>query len=371
MSKGRVFALLLVVGGCSSSEPSSGSGGSDGATSSSTLSASSASTTSAITTSASTGDVGTGGVDGVGGGGAGGTGGSGSGGSGEGGSGGEGLGGEGGTGGQGGAGGEGPCLDGDLSCVGNEIHVCDAGVFSFQQTCPITCVAGACALCDPGLRRCDGDVAQLCDPAGSWIVDEECDGSTPVCSLGSCFECEPGAERCGAESETFLQSCNASGVWEDVDECPFYCSVAEGCFGDCLDSDQECGLYDWLGDGDLSPTVFSCDETGTWSPADWCPVDCDPLYPRCTQCEPGQVECGNSTVLQVCDNEGIWEYETCSGDTPYCLVDACVECQPTAPGLGFCVGDDPITFNTCSAAGTANPPIECDFLCADTGCYGD
>ena len=104
------------------------------------------------------------------------------------------------------------------SCAGPGINCggCDLGE-PCQQTSDCGsgfCVNNACAVCQPGQRRCDANVPQLCSNAGAWTNQPACAGTTPQClaSTGLCVECLTGSRACGTCSGG-TQSCNASNQW--------------------------------------------------------------------------------------------------------------------------------------------------------------
>jgi hypothetical protein len=76
------------------------------------------------------------------------------------------------------------------------------------------CVSKACAVCQPGQRRCQGNVPQLCSAAGAWTNQSACSGATPQClpSTGQCVQCLSGTRGCGTCGGG-TQSCNASNQW--------------------------------------------------------------------------------------------------------------------------------------------------------------
>ncbi|HEY8944608.1 MAG TPA: hypothetical protein VIM73_10120 [Polyangiaceae bacterium] len=104
------------------------------------------------------------------------------------------------------------------SCAGPGINCggCDLGEPCRQNSdCGSgVCVNQMCAVCQPGQRRCQGNVPQLCSASGAWTNQSACSGATPQClaSTGLCVECLSGSRACGT-CNGGTQTCGTNNAW--------------------------------------------------------------------------------------------------------------------------------------------------------------
>lgn len=180
------------------------------------------------------------------------------------------------------------CEAGTMRCSadGSAVERCDANAtWQLVEVCEGTqpiCVAGRCAICQPGQRECLPTGPASCAADGAaWIADAPCTGATPICvpEMGVCSSCSPGSVR----------------------PCP-------ETLGDCSSGQQ------------------TCDANGNWG-------DCSVLPAETDSCDPGRDENCNGIPNEGCD---------CT-DAVACGPAALGECQPgqsecVAGALGPCVG---------------------------------
>lgn len=89
----------------------------------------------------------------------------------------------------GGGGDDGPCSEGELSCMGRDVTVCRSGSFETVETCPsdLVCVPGeGCRTCSPGGRFCAGNEVHLCNAAGDGSTLEQACPADQGCRSGVC-----------------------------------------------------------------------------------------------------------------------------------------------------------------------------------------
>jgi hypothetical protein len=81
---------------------------------------------------------------------------------------------------------------------------------------------GFASLCNDGARRCSGTVLERCedgDSGANWVTSEDCADQDQICSteLLACAVCEPGKGRCDGQTASL---CDATGdSFTFVDEC--------------------------------------------------------------------------------------------------------------------------------------------------------
>jgi formylglycine-generating enzyme len=90
--------------------------------------------------------------------------------------------------------------------------------------------------CEPGDRRCTELAPEICDETGHWVANtDEADGNcAELCVAGKCAECEAGQKRCPVCEEgdqnclpNLPQTC-VDGAWQDADApCKAYCDAGE------------------------------------------------------------------------------------------------------------------------------------------------
>lgn len=82
-----------------------------------------------------------------------------------------------------------PCVEGAIECTeSGQAVTCEAGVRVPGEVCAAECVVGVgCAPCTPAARRCDGTLAQVCDPSGSrYRTVRDCAEWESTCAEGVC-----------------------------------------------------------------------------------------------------------------------------------------------------------------------------------------
>ncbi len=150
-------------------------------------------------------------------------------------------------------------------------------------------------------------MAQSCNVNGQWTTNQTC---PYVCSgAGVCSgQCSPTSTRC---SGTIPQSCDASGNWSNLADCTYAC-VNGNCTGVCRPGDKRC----------LGTASQTCDSTGQWQTSQNCPYVCS--AGSCTGvCTPGSAQCSGN-IPQTCDQLGQWSGSTaCSDPAPICREGVC------------------------------------------------
>ena len=85
----------------------------------------------------------------------------------------------------------GPCLEGEMGCMGRDVTVCRDGVFEPTMTCPsdLVCVPHVgCRTCSPGGRFCQDNAIHICNETGDGsTVEMECPADE-VCRSGTCVD---------------------------------------------------------------------------------------------------------------------------------------------------------------------------------------
>jgi hypothetical protein len=236
----------------------------------------------------------------------------------------------------------GECIPDSQQCVGLELQVCgNDAQWDTVVTCPNRCEADPdeegtfrCGGdCPPDSTRCDsvtelatcGDDAEWDDPV--TCEDQAC-GGTPAACRGSC---SPGTTQC-ADTST-LQRCNDSGSYEDTDcaEQDDTCVESGGgasCTGDCAPGQQQCS----------SNRVQSCNASGGWENA---PGNCTISDQTCVEvgttasctgeCAPGQTACIDGDA-HACDDGDFSETDDCTPPGEICRSGACVANDPYPVG---------------------------------------
>ena len=81
------------------------------------------------------------------------------------------------------------CVEGAIECSeSGQVVTCEAGVRVLGEVCEAECAVGVgCAPCAPAARRCDGTLAQVCDPSGSgYRTVRDCGEWESTCVEGLC-----------------------------------------------------------------------------------------------------------------------------------------------------------------------------------------
>ncbi|RLB52413.1 MAG: hypothetical protein DRJ42_14970 [Deltaproteobacteria bacterium] len=184
-----------------------------------------------------------------------------------------------------------PESDAAAICNGAGTHLlsCADGAPT-TESCAFGCTprAESCWVCDPGTRRCDGDVILTCETTGDEIPAATCTAGT--CSddgMGGagCGACLPGTSRCDDAGEAII-ACDATGM----EDAPVPCGMGEHC---------EPG-----GGGTTGSCVLACVETcdgddrvtcAGGEVREACPLGCDPTSIECRVLVPSNV--GGSVAL--------------------------------------------------------------------------
>ncbi len=225
---------------------------------------------------------------------------------------------------------------GEYVCAGALLHQCDSAGTSLQQiecTSEARCLAGAasgmCGSCEPGEVQCVGMELQICSMQGVFETRETCQ-SAALCST-STQSCTPG-------------QCNAGQF-----------SCANGSLSRC-----------------------KAELTG-FEPMQMCrPELCDADAGKCNDCVPGSARCESNTLLE-CSESGTFTRRTCSGATPRCVGETCVQCAAASDcdAVECRVATCDRATGTCAAATPSPAGTRCgtDRVCNGEGscveCVGD
>lgn len=150
------------------------------------------------------------------------------------------------------------CEPGTVTCVNNEVKVCDDTGFAYAQEFPcgeLVCVDGQCLTCKPLARECTPyNETKVCRPDGSGWDKAPC--GDKHCIEGSCLDCVPLSRKCvgsqvyrctldGSHYE-FLEDCDTenTGMLCHLGFCVKLCEYNEkfktnlGCEYFAIDMDQ-------------------------------------------------------------------------------------------------------------------------------------
>ncbi|MBQ1265963.1 MAG: hypothetical protein IIY06_04250, partial [Proteobacteria bacterium] len=203
------------------------------------------------------------------------------------------------------------CTEGATQCSGTIIQTCTNGAWvngtdcnTTNQICDSTANPVVCKdqepgkVCEEGVKQCDGEVLQVCRD-NAWATDTDC------ATLDN--------KECKADG---------NGSFACVDKTPVACTT-EGekqCASNVL---QVCEDGNWKDDTNCANNtdgkIVCGDDNGT--AACVAPAGCDDKAHGDIRCK-----ADSEADREICDN-GTWKpTDACSGDTPYCANDACVEC---------------------------------------------
>jgi hypothetical protein len=195
-----------------------------------------------------------------------------------------------------------PCDPGVQNCRGQELTVCNTqGTWQVATTCDGLCTPRGCTVCSPGQTKCDdGRLLGLCSKGGTWDVSLSCFVCGPIgpSDFACIGECSPGSKLCSANS---LQTCTASGDWQDEVNCAALCSNGV-CVGVCRPGERKCE----------SGMSSVCSDMGQWDPGVPCTTVCSEKGCLGT-CAPGMMRCratGNAGIRntqQTCNAQGEWQ----------------------------------------------------------------
>jgi len=202
------------------------------------------------------------------------------------------------------------CTPSEKFCVDDtNVGVCDVAGAQYEVApCPGQhfCAEGTCQpwVCVPNQPTCAGDVAQVCDSAGSgYLAQVDCSAKKQVCVDGSCeaLYCAPNAVYCLDASTAAV--CAADGLSSTPQSCPSQHSCQDGQCKPwvCSPSAPVC-------DGTVATT---CDSLGLSLLADG--IDCALagkfcIDGQCSACQPDCADklcndddgCGNTCGLKSC-----------------------------------------------------------------------
>jgi hypothetical protein len=112
--------------------------------------------------------------------------------------------------------------------------------------------------CVAGAKQCMGSVLQTCNASGQWQDEVTCPF---VCSAASCTGvCVPNAKQCSGNTP---QACSSSGQWASGTACPYVCSGGS-CTGVCVPSSKQCS----------GATPQTCSASGQWQNGAACAYTC-------------------------------------------------------------------------------------------------
>lgn len=111
------------------------------------------------------------------------------------------------------------CEPGAVTCVNNEVKVCDDSGYGFAQEFPcgdLVCVGGQCLTCEPGRRECTPqNQTKVCREDGSGWDTTPC--GEKKCIDGACLNCVPLSKKCVG---TQVHRCTLEGShYEFLEDC--------------------------------------------------------------------------------------------------------------------------------------------------------
>jgi hypothetical protein len=184
-----------------------------------------------------------------------------------------------------------------------------------------------CAVCQPGLFKCDGSELSLCNVAGQFVPQHECANAEPCnAATGTCTTllCTPNSTVC--DRNGVFKTCNATGeAWLEERPCGAgLCDMTSGCLA-CVPGASACSPD---GSG-----LMVCAPDGS----DYHMMACEPRN-----------DCYTATCVGgLCRSNPRADGEPC-GAGRVCINDSCVA-QVCRPGEMACDGT---ATRTCSADGT-------------------
>lgn len=279
------------------------------------------------------------------------------------------------------------CAAGETRCSGaTTLQRCSADLSElvFSETCAFSCIdngtADFCGTCEDGAEQCNGDDLEVCDD-GVWGGGTEC--------MIACIEDPDGSDFCAedCDPDSFvptctgktLRTCSADGDFVDTPcsgVCAVFGSMARCAECDPMDFENSC-------DGD---SLVSCSAAGLRTTTA-CPSSMSHCIEvsgegECAPCDPDDSEarCANGTTLEECSDSGDWEPTPCPSATPHCTVIGDAACRACAVGTTECVSAT--SDRTCNDSGAWGSPRTCpaNTRCAtnvcrcqtgDTRCDGD
>ena len=125
------------------------------------------------------------------------------------------------------------CIPGSTQCKEDKVLTCgDDGLSWTLSPCASgVCTAGACDGCPPDLLVCEFQTILHCKEDGSaYEVVGEC-GAAEYCVSGLCLPCYPGTQKCAGN---LVQMCDLAGGWVVTDDCG---AIGKACtYGFCVSS---------------------------------------------------------------------------------------------------------------------------------------
>lgn len=228
-----------------------------------------------------------------------------------------------------------------------------------------------------GQHICEGPVLHACDSAGNSVQMTACPSEARCLAgkdFGMCSACEPGEVQCmGAD----LQTCSMRGMFETTETCmsaPLCSATTQSCTpGKCNAGQFSC----------TSGSLSRCkaDLTG-FEPVQSCRAElCDAAVGKCNECVPGSARCEGNQLVE-CTDAGTMMRRACSGATPRCVGEACVQCATSTDctaaecrvtscerTTGTCSAPTPAPAGTpCSAGRVCNGEGSCVQCVADDDC---
>jgi len=249
-------------------------------------------------------------------------------------------------------------------CVDNFTKgVCDTdGMDFFSDPCPDQhfCELGACwpFVCAPGEAFCEQNLAKVCNPKGSGVLNEvDCAENTCVAGVCEDLVCNPGEDFCSGNFT--IGHCSDDGLSFTPEDCP----GEHGCVnGVCYP--WVCTPLEWYCDGDkatkcgpngLEPDpgeAIDCGAQGKFCSGGEC-VDCEPQCEgkqcgddgcggQCGDCDDGDI-----CTVDQCSNDACLHFEQdgcCSGDWECddgdnCTAEICQGLQGCLYTIVACCGD--------------------------------
>ena len=172
--------------------------------------------------------------------------------------------------------------------------------------------SGQCNVCQPGSKTCNGNVPLVCGSNGQYAAQPACTGTTPNCdpATGSCVQCS-GASQCPAASSPCLQATCASGTCGFGNKADGAACAVAGDSGTCsAGACKVCTAGQKRCKSGSTTTLQTCDASGQWQDS-----ACGGGTPYCSGGACTAIVCGNGTTDpgEQCDDSNAAKCDGCEG----------------------------------------------------------
>lgn len=192
--------------------------------------------------------------------------------------------------------------------------------------------SGQCNVCQPGSKTCNGNVPLVCGSNGQYAAQPACTGTTPNCdpATGSCVQCS-GASQCPAASSPCLQATCASGTCGFGNKADGAACAVAGDSGTCsAGACKVCTAGQKRCKSGSTTTLQTCDASGQWQDS-----ACGGGTPYCSGGACTAAVCGNGTTDpgEQCDDSNAAKCDGCEGCEKRNWLNVPQTAYATIPGL--------------------------------------